>query len=51
MDLPIFNDSSSKMDTPTPGAVRGDGGNNSSTWLEVPPGPKEGVGDGDEIGG
>jgi len=51
VNLPIFNASSSRIDTPTPGPVGGDGGNNSSTWLEVPPSPKEGVGNGDEIGG
>lgn len=51
MDLPIFNDSSSNTDTPPLGPVGGDGGNNSSTWLDVSPSPKEGVGDGDEIGG
>ena len=51
MDLPIFNDSSSKIDTPIPGPGGGDGGNNSSAWLDVAPRLKEGVGGGDEIGG
>jgi hypothetical protein len=49
MDSPIFNDSSSKIDTPFPGPTGGDRGKNSSTSLEVPPSPKEGVG-GDETG-
>lgn len=50
-ELPIFNDSSSKIDTPAPGPAGGDGGNNSSAWLDVPPSPKEGVGDGDKTWG